>query len=285
MTATGETGGIILCFPQSARAEALADALTGLASSDSLKYNPASLYTEEKNDLGFFYLDGIVDVSLLNLTYLTKYKDDKHISLRLVLLDAGEAEIYKLTGETDKLNAQKDILLSLGASFPIRSSLFAGIAGNYIASNLAEDFKSSSISISCGIFLKDISLAQYNSKLSLGASLSNLGSGLKYESKASPLPIILSLGSSLNYEDKLLALTSFDYILKEKKTIGLGLEYKIVEYLCVRGGYRLGEANQGLCLGFGTKKNFGNWIGEIDYAYHPIKELQSNHRINFNIKW
>jgi hypothetical protein len=119
--------------------------------------------------------------------------------------------------------------------------------------------------------------------LSVGASVANLGSGLKYVNATEPLPLVVRLGAGYRLLDrKLLAAVGYDAWIRDNRSYGdLGLEYKPVNWVAVRTGYQLGHGQDQLgssLVGFSAGVGFEFKSLTFDYAYVPFGDLGTTQR-------
>jgi len=153
-----------------------------------------------------------------------------------------------------------------------------------ISSTLAEKHKAKSFAIDGGVLY-------HLNNISFGISLQNFGPGLKYEMEKSTLPHTLRIGISTSLKEKydinLELMASINYIINQKTNFAFGCEYYLIPQLALRLGYKTGYENQGLSLGFGITipyHLFPNFLN-FDYAYVPIKDLDSAHKVSISIKF
>lgn len=114
-----------------------------------------------------------------------------------------------------------------------------------------------------------------------GASVTNIGSGLKFISTRSSLPITGRLGAAWHNRSWL---ATGDLILANGETLegAAGVEWRPVEVLALRAGYKTqmnSDLGEGLTAGAGfVVSNF-----RVDYAYVPFGPLGNTHRISAQI--
>ncbi len=136
----------------------------------------------------------------------------------------------------------------------------------------------------------------------LGLSVANLGSKIKFEAEAYPLPVTWRAGLAMRPGEgsTLLALQA-DINNDGGSSLGFGAEYRPVEELALRGGYRTSSSDQrdailGSELGSSTSGIdglYGFYMGIgfeirgviLDYALLPYGDLGSSHRFAVGMKF
>ncbi|MEK9150280.1 MAG: PorV/PorQ family protein [Candidatus Desantisbacteria bacterium] len=270
----GECGAIGLKFPPTARAMGMGEALVAVGDDINVLYfNPAGLAGIDK-EFSSYYQDGVLDRFYTCFAY-SQPVNIGGLGLSLGWLDGGEATIYEFDGTERELNALKDIYLQAGLGRILKENLKVGGGIKIISSKLAEEYNASGIGIDLGL------LVEKNGK-NVGISLQNLGLGLKYEDKKSSLPTTLRIGGAIRPGGRhfILALEG-KKVLGEGFSLGVGSEYWYQGFLALRLGYKTGNENQGIAGGFGIRyQRF-----QFDYAFVPIKDLDSAHRISLLLRF
>ena len=271
----GASGGIILRFPVGTRAIGMAGAFTGLADDvSSIYWNPAGLCNLNRREFMASYLEGVMDVRHSFLGYAQKTKWG-YMGAGLSILQAGEATIYEIDGTTRDVTAGQDYALSLAFARPAREELSLGASLKLLSSKLAEEESAISLSVDLGAF--------YQTKikdLTLGFSLLNLGAGMEFKDEADPLPLTLRLGAAYRYkinpENGLIFATDVVKPNDNDLRLNLGAEYSYKNTFHGRLGYKIGPDSEGLASGIGfTYRQY-----RLDYAYSPVEDLESAHRLS-----
>ncbi len=270
----GECGAVGLKFPPTARAMGMGETMTAVGDDiNALYFNPAGLAGIDR-EFSSCYQDGILDSSYTCFSY-SQATNVGGLGLILGLLDGGKAAIYEFNGTERNLNTQKDIYLHAGLGRILKENLKVGGGIKIISSKLAEEYNASGIGIDVGL------LMEKNGK-NLGVSLQNLGLGLKYENEKSCLPAALRIGGTVRPEGiPLILALEGKKVLDERFSLGLGSEYWCNGFLALRLGYKTGNENQGIAGGFGIRHQ----KLQFDYAFVPIKNLDSNHRISLLLRF
>ncbi len=129
---------------------------------------------------------------------------------------------------------------------------YFGLSAKYIGSEMLESYSASAFALDGGWLVRDPGLG-----LSMGLSLHNAGSGLKYYREATPLPAILRFGlayqrPTVMSQSVLLSLEGDRYLNEKLTAVRAGLEYHFQEVFSFRLGYRGGEGNTGATAGLGV---------------------------------
>ncbi|MFH1095995.1 MAG: PorV/PorQ family protein [Candidatus Desantisbacteria bacterium] len=270
--------GIGLKFPPTARSYALGESLVANSKTgaEAIYFNPAGLASINLNSLDISAYDGVSDISYNSLSYSKNVQSNTGLGISMGVLDAGKADIFELDGSRRSIPTMKDTCLTLAAGKKITVNLDAGLGIKFISSTLAEEYKANGFALDVGILYNGL----WNARpVSAGVCLQNIGTGLKYETEKSSLPTNIRCGGAIKLKE-------FEFMAaanKDKKglKVGLGVEYYPVVSLALMAGYKTGYDNQGLSLGFGLRQG----PMDISYAYAPIKDLDSAHRVSLNIRF
>ncbi len=125
---------------------------------------------------------------------------------------------------------------------------------------------------------------------SLGFSLANLGTGLKYVDATEPLPLGVRFGGSYGlFEHRLVLAASVDSWLRDARTYeDVGVEYKPVSWTALRVGYQAGHAQDQLgssLVGFSTGVGFQFWGLNVDYVFIPYGDLGTTQRFTVGYRF
>lgn len=261
-----------LKMPPSARAAGTGHAFVSIPGGiDSILHNPAGLSFAENIEGSIYYSPYLSDTLFFSLSGAMNLNKAGVFGLSVTDLLYGDipecirenSGALALTGKKSEAN---DLLLA--ASYARRLPV-AGFCGGatvkYILLTAAGEGKSG-LALDTGVLYR-----KENTPWSLGVSLNNLGSGIKFREKEYPLPLILRMGGSYNYPagpgHDLLCSFELDYPGKGGAQASLGTEYSFKRFLFLRGGYETARDLGGLNLGCGLKygalrldycwKNFG----------------------------
>lgn len=271
----------------------------------SLAYNPAGLgrlyvpeasamYHSGFDDSSLNYLAGATPLPLLGFAGLSK----PGVAFSLMMADAGSFQYNMIAYDgsvfSKNFDAQKDLVLTAGYGEKVYSDevnlegykaaieQYLGLNVKYVRSTMLEDDSPpSSLAFDAGWLL-----AERNLGLSLGASISNYGGGLKYGTETAPLPAILRLGAAWERptvmdQSVLLAAESDFYTNESIKSLRFGCEYHFQRVFNLRLGYKAAEDNKGMTLGFGL--HYGDMA--LDFSTGMGNEVYNSSLIAFSYKF
>lgn len=190
--------------------------------------------------------------------------------------------------ETTGSFGARDSALTLGFARLIGAQTQLGVGLKYLESHIGQDM-GRGVAVDLGAMRHLTALP-----ISFGASVRNLGPGIRYQSESTQLPLTLALGSAFYFIPGLALATDLSYRpLDQKFMVGVGTEYRVLPMLALRGGYLSGLASdvssglggmnglQGLGGGFGLR------LGEyqVDYALTPFGELGNTQKISLGVRF
>ncbi|MFH1783666.1 MAG: PorV/PorQ family protein [bacterium] len=302
---TGTSGAIVLRYPVGARAVGMGEAFTAISDDVSAVYwNPAGLSFLTQNELLMFYLEGLSDTGYGFVGFASPTKFGT-LAVSITSLQAGKAKIYSLTEPTREVIAQSDYVGIISYANRIVEPLSIGLNVKVMQSELAEQEKASAYAFDVGL-LYETPLKN----LFFGAVMQNSGSKIKYISEEDPLPVTSRVGLAYtifikgkiekeesifeqyfpNFEEKpqspsvIHAITIAADAEKpndEDSRSNVGIEYWFGDIFALRSGYKIGRDAEGLTAGIG----FAYSGVEFDYAYAPVKDLDSNHRVSLLVRF
>jgi hypothetical protein len=268
--AVQESAGIM--FPAleigaGARAAGMGDAYTAVADDASAAYwNTAGL--------------GWIKRAEVSLTYDKWFVDSffQHVMASVPLSTGamGFDIFYMNYGSFDRVDSTG---LPAGASmnpFNMEGMAAYGIQlGKQFSLGIGAKFLSTSLDKTMTMgFAGDLGLMFKTGSLSLGMAIQNLGIDGAY-----PLPISVNVGAGYGIirsdQHSLLVSADLKYVMNDMPSVCAGLEYKFMDIVAIRGGYRFGLGQDNLSglkdftAGAGIKLgSFG-----FDYAFAPYGEL------------
>lgn len=271
----------------------------------SVAYNPAGLgrlyipeasamYHSGFDDSSLNYLAGASPLPLIGFAGLSK----PGVAFSLMMADAGSFQYNLIANDgsviSRNFDAQKDLVLTLGygervyadevnlEGFKAAIDQYLGLNVKYVRSTMLEDDSPpSTLAFDAGWLMTERNLG-----LSLGASISNYGGGLKYGTETTPLPTILRLGAAWEKptvmdQSVLLAAESDFYMNESLKSLRFGLEYHFQRMFNLRLGYKAAEDNKGMTMGFGL--HYGD-MG-LDFSTGMGNEVYNSSLIAFSYKF
>ncbi len=268
----GNTGLSFLKLGVTSRAVSLGEAVVANSTDASAThYNPAALFLGSKVNALFMHNEQVLG---MRTEFLAAKVSMKKIAFGLSLNNTSisDIEVREIPGEPlEKFNAQ-NFALGLSLAYKISENIQVGVTGKFIYEKIYID-NASGFGIDLGgLYIKD--------KLSVGASVSNIGSMNELRTEASKLPASIRFGASYLIDvPKLsggLRISADGYkVLDGGKIHGnAGLEFAYKEFLSIRAGYQTGYEDRGLTTGLGLKYK----ALSLDYAFVPYKfSIGSSH--------
>jgi Uncharacterised protein family (UPF0164) len=277
----GTTGGNILNIPVGARAIAMGEAYTAQADDvSSLYWNPAGLALLNQSQASFMYNQNIQDMTYSHMSVATPLENGG-LGASLSYLSFGKIDGYDTTGApTGNVSAYSGVATVGGAW--LGDNWSAGFNAKGVQGSLA-DVKANGFAADLG--LNTIYPAEVmGGTLRFGATLRNLGTGLKFIQETDPFPTEYRVGvAAVQMLDRKLNM-SMDYgkARDNKGAVYAGAEYWIGQFLALRTGYAGTDSeSNGLRLGMGLKvRDFS-----FDYSYGQFGELGLTHRYELTYRF
>jgi len=188
---------------------------------------------------------------------------------------AGMDEAGTATGDFSSYYAAYN--LALGHSFTDKISL--GLTGKLITAKLAD--------VSASAFAADLGgMYKVQSNLMLGATLTNLGSDLKFLDQPDSLPMAAHVGAGFRPDAHWLMTGEVVFPKTGLASFHSGLEWRPIDLLSLRTGFRTDTLKElstlaGVSAGLGLNM----WGQELAYAYLPYGDLGNTHYISLLMKF
>jgi len=268
--AGGSTGANFLLLGGGARPLGMGEAYTALADdASSMFYNPAGLSNVNFNEIMTMYNNWFSGITqqMAGGAFPTNFGV---VAVGYSGLNSGDIQGYDANGAATSAftTSSSSINLSLGRRISSNLSLGAGVRS---ISERLESNRASTIAFDAGLKYR------FNTQLTVGLSVLNLGSGLKFITEQTPLPTSYRVGAAFATtmfdEDLNLDLDIVNYT--EASKVNLGIEYIIRDFLSLRLGNSGGIFRAGLGL---TANLFA-----FDYAYLGHQDLGSTHQLSISV--
>ncbi len=264
--------------------------------------NPAALMDLDNTSyaVSHLFLGGGINQSFMSANFPLKDKTSI-LSFSVNSLNSGEMEErteFMPMGTGRQISVSN---IAVGATYARQlSSLFsAAVTVKYIYEGMA-GFHNSNATVDLAFLYKtdfrDLKFAvmvqNFGGNSGLGSDKDipvtfNRNTGIGLESNS--VPTIFKLGLSLNAwkKDKhsLLAAAQLNHPNDNAENYSAGLEYKYLDHLFVRAGYRISVRDRDLpTFGFGVKTRLGNHPLYIDYAANPTNFIGLQHSIGLRVQ-
>ncbi|MFH1823659.1 MAG: PorV/PorQ family protein [Candidatus Firestonebacteria bacterium] len=290
----GATSGGVLLEPLGARSVGLGGACSSLTEDVTfLHYNPASLVGLKVSEISvLYYNSGTTGMNYGSITYGQPIGFG-NAGISVAYLNGGEMELNFIDGSTTNVISEQDVRGTISIGIPFGEKLGLGASAKVLYSSLVNSRSASGIAADVGAIYKGLILDEVN----VGASVVNIGTGLKYLDTVESLPINIQGGVSYNFniiEDiKLLVAVDGVYSLNDKVlmirsgiegnygdiSVRIGVPFSSVDdqSWTVGVGYRLNEfgfdygASFGKVLGLTHRISIGMKLGEEEIGKHRKK--------------
>lgn len=289
---SGTSSFSFLNIPTGARAAALGQAFTSIPNDiQGLVYNPACLATMASSQASFEHLAYVADIAQEGIAAGHAGRDQG--------LSWGVLANYLHVGDIDRTVATSlptgDGFSETGSFSTYDMALGASVAGPFIMEGLSmgttlkflreslADASSNGAALDAGVIYQGNVERSWN----MGASVQNAGFASKFSDAAVKLPMTLRVGASGQPFAQWLFSTDF---VKRVDTAGeadIGAEVTPKRFFSLRVGYRYAFNNPDL----GGLSNFSAGIGiriqrmSLDYAFVPLGDLGTTHRISLNFRF
>ena len=278
----GKSGLSFLKLGASARGIAMGDAMSAnVSGAAATYYNPAGLLNSSAEDsrtqVMLMHKEWIQDTRTEYFATSFWLGDNDALGFFLNSTTIAEIEIRTRPGTPEGTFTARNF--SIGASYAhaIGENLRVGFTGKFLYEKIFVD-EASGLAFDFGVqYVTSIE------NLSVGASLSNLGSINELRTESSKLPAFVRIGPaySVDFESinsKLILATDFLHSFPDDLSrMNLGSELVFNKTFAARVGYQIGSEGRGFAAGIGV--HYGALA--LDYAYSPLSfDLGNSHTIS-----
>jgi len=284
-----ESGAEFLRIDTDARAVSMGSAYTAAADGvNSISYNPAGLASLKGAELGFSHTNWLMDSKhdFLGLGMPLKTMGGLLPSggwvmgLGVTRLTSGSME----SRGADRLASGSFNAYDQSISIALARSMGrarVGLAAKYIEGSIAGE-KARAVAVDMGA-TKGLG----NLPISLGLSVQNLGTPMKYIDQKDPLPLTFATGLLFSVAPGFSMALDLKRLVYDKQTdVSVGTEYSFMPGFALRTGYMMNNAafdtkNKGFSVGAGV--NLLNT--QFDYSVTPFGVLGDAQRITLKKKF
>jgi len=302
-----QTGFQFLSVPSDARGGALADALTTRElGSASLFFNPAGLARmQHLTDVVLSQNSWIADIHHNSVSLAFNPLGGRYgvVGMSLMSVDYGEVQGTMVWGndqgylDTEVFNPSA-FMVGLGYARALSDKFQVGGQIKYTGQQLGKSVipvgdtgkeVKKNLAFATAFDFGTIYWTGFKS-LVFGMSVRNFSNEIKYEKEGFQLPLTFRIGIAMDLLDFAPSLRkthslqmSFDAVHPRSypEMVNMGVEYKFLNLLTLRGGYMFNRDEEDLAFGFGIEK-FG---AAIDYAYTPFGVFDNVQRITIRFAY
>ena len=284
--AAGSATADFLNLPAGARAAAMGGAYSAVSDEASAVYwNPSGLVQIPRLSAVFMRAQYLEEINYQYAAYAHRLSYDSVLAGSALVTDIGAITKTDISGGIMPSGSftPRDQVFTLSYSKAILEfsdkdiDVSVGVSLKYIKSTIADSAKS---------YAGDVGIMTYNFgdiPYRLAVTAANMGGGLTYDKESNPLPLTFRLGAAVNPFRNILVATDVVLPKQNQPNVLLGVELAAtpneLTRLCVRAGLntrQMGDGIGGLSMGIGaTLRSFS-----LDYAFVPMGELGSTHRIS-----
>ncbi len=322
----GTTTANFLEIGLGAAGNAMGDAYVSMARDlSSVYWNPAGLAYMQQNEAQFFYQPWIADIGTSFTGVGLVLEDVGTLSFSLFYTNYGEMEVTNVREQdgTGEFFSANDFAASLSFSRKLAQWFSFGASMKFVNSSIWH-LKASAMALDLGVLVQTKFFspdADRNNGLTLGMSISNYGTRMKYDGidllnpidilpdeqgnfrdtpgqfqlQSWELPLIFRIGASVNPivmgNQRITLAVDALHPNNNSESVNVGAEYGLkipgTGAFYLRGGYKalfMEESEFGLSLGSGIELNFLNNLGlKIDYAYRGVGVLGKTHAYSLGV--
>jgi hypothetical protein len=284
--ASAVSGAAFLKIGSGARPAALGEAYTAVANDvDALYYNPGGLARLERPEVGATHALWLLDTTFDFVGYAHPTPAGT-FGLGVTRLATGTQEGRSADrARTSGFDASDTaVTASFGRRGPFSGT---GLGANlkYLQSRIG--------SYSATAFAMDFGLIRTvpGTEFSMGASVLNVGRGMRFLEQVDPLPLTFAAGAAYRFAGVLQVAVDFRHEPYDKRsTFGIGTEYALFRGISLRGGYASSVASaggEGAPLFEGLGAGLGMRLGRyrFDYTLTPFGALGNAQRISIGARF
>jgi tetratricopeptide (TPR) repeat protein len=269
----GQSAATFLKIGPGARGPAMADAVTAYVLSDATAayWNPGILGIINQQKLSLQQTNWLADMNYQTISYLFPTENNGTWSANLYYFNYGGIQGYDTGGSPTSAIYPYDLCAGVSWGDMLNDYVAAGLTIKFISQKL-ENYSASSFAFDAGVLFK----IPYE-KLTLGATLQNLGSRIKFINDEADLPMVLKFGSAYQLtQDGVITLDLETPKIQNKIGLNLGFEQWFANMLAIQLGYKsLTDTGSNIMGGVSLKAS----DFELDYAYVPYGNLGATHRV------
>ncbi len=266
----GSAGLQFLKIGTGARETAMGEAVTAIVNdANSVFWNPAGISYLEKGEVIFSHNQWLVD-SKHNSAVIAYPVGSFVVALNAITLDINEfEETTALQPDgTGRMVQAGDLLIGLAVAKRFTDKLSIGLQVKYVQEKL-DDYKFSNV-------LFDVGTIYHTGfrQLRLGFALQHFGPDMKLVNQEFRTPLLFRVSAAdeiISTKDIALTLAAeLVHPTDNVEWVNIGTEINLLEYVKLRGGYRINNDLSKISFGIGIDPPpFADLDFKIDYSYTP----------------
>jgi len=277
MASAGTEGASFLDIPVGAGPAALGSAYTALAANAYAPvWNPAGLGFVNGTELAGQHLSYLESINYEYLSAVHAFDKPRDSNTTRGI---GISAQYLGTGDIPKTDVQNGSPVDLGSfssyygaynlsyGQTLTDKLAVGVTGKLISAKIDD--------VSANAYAADLgTLYKMNDKLNLAATVTNLGTKLKFISEGDSLPMSFHLAAAYQPSSHYLVTSEGVYEENGLASFRAGAQWRPLEAIALRAGYRT-DTLKGLDALAGVSAGIGitAWGQELAYAWVPYGDL------------
>lgn len=286
----GTTTASFLKVDTSAKVTSLGGAYVAFfGGTSSINYNPAGIIIQDRSQVSLLYNSSFQEAHYGFLSYLNSKSNIFSYSLSFLYSTIGNIreKEYDPTNPKGVINGRK----LPAQDFALITSLAKTINNNYPNVSLGTNLKLIRCKLdnetALGLALDIGYIIILNPNISLGLSMQNLGTKLKYINEKDSLPLNLKVGTSISLlkNNKLLFLLDLNKPIDNNPYLNTGLQLNLFNnILSLRCGYASGPGDIGSGLSAGLGINIDNRYN-LELSFTPYEELGDMIKVGMEIEY
>jgi hypothetical protein len=278
-TNSGRTAADFLQIGMGARSAAMGGAFTSISTgADAAYWNPAALAGEDHYEVTFSHFSWYQDLNLEHGSASAKLNDRFSIAGSMTYLGYGEIDGYDVDGNYVGAVSSYDWAAGLSMAIRVNDRFAVGVTGKYINQRL-DDYSGSA-------FAGDLGLRYQFDRVTLAATATNLGTGIKFVDIEEDLPASARFGVAVRpFSADFQTALEFEKAFKGESVIRHGMEMGFEERYFIRTGYNVYLSDESHTfsegLAFGAGLRFG--VAQLDYAYSLRDQYSSEDLHRFSL--
>lgn len=261
----GTNAATFLRIGHGARSAGMGGAFTAISEGALAAYwNPAGLASLESSEISLGHFAWFQDISVEQLTFATPAFGNVVTAVSLTYVNYGTIDGYDAAGISTGDLAAHDLAASLSLGFELTDDLCFGATGKYISQRLD--------TYSASAFAADLGVKYDLDRLTLAATLTNVGTSLKFDEVEESLPQSLRMGLAYRpFGHRILTSIEWEKESSGEIFVRQGMELSFSERYFLRTGYDyvVGVQNQSLTSGLSAGAGLKLSGASFDYAYTP----------------